>query len=101
MSKPIENLRNLGPFMARQLAEIDVHDEAGLRALGAVEAYARLRFQMGRGMSLNALWAMDGALCGIDCRHLPDERKRMLKAQLEERTRIPWDKNRRRDGYSG
>lgn len=86
MPDGIESLPNLGPYMARRLAEIDVNDAETLRALGAVEAYARLRFRFGREISLNALWAMDAALYGIDWRHLTERRKGELRDLVAERT---------------
>lgn len=87
MPQSIESLPNLGPYMARRLAEIDVHSAEELRALGAVEAFARLRFRFGREISLNALWAMDAALAGTDWRHIPEDRKARLKAELARRGR--------------
>ena len=86
MSDRIESLRNLGGYMARCLADIGVLTTQDLRSMGAVEAYARLKFQFGRGISLNALWAMDAALADIDWRHLADDRKRELKSQLARRS---------------
>lgn len=86
MSDPVDNLPNLGPYMARRLAEIGVTNADDLRAMGAIEAYARLKFQFGRGISLNALWAMDAALSGIDWRHLSESRKSELKEQLRARS---------------
>lgn len=86
MSEPVDNLPNLGPYMARRLAEIGVTNADDLRAMGAIEAYARLKFQFGRGISLNALWAMDAALSGIDWRHLSESRKSELKEQLRARS---------------
>lgn len=83
----IGSLPNLGSYMTRCLAEIDVHSAGDLRSLGAVEAYARLKFRFGREMSLNALWAMDAALAGIHWQHVSEGRKAVLKAQLA--TRLP------------
>ena len=80
MVDAIVSLPNLGPWISKRLAEVGVHDADDLRALGAVEAYARLRFHFGREVSLNALWAIDAALSGKDWRLLPDERKTELKA---------------------
>jgi DNA transformation protein len=85
MPDGIGSLPNLGPYMARHLAEVDVRHADDLRALGAVEAYARLRFRFGREISLNALWAMDAALADIDWRHITAERKTILKQQIERR----------------
>jgi len=85
MIKPVDRLPNLGPYMSKRLAEIGVTKEEDLRALGAVEAYARLKFQFGREISLNALWAMDAALVGLDWRSLSDNRRDELKRQLASR----------------
>mgnify|MGYP001765914505 CR=1 FL=1 len=85
MPDPIERLPNLGPYIARRLGEIGVDDVEDLRALGAVEAYARLKFKFDREISLNALWAIDAALAGIDWRWLSDGRKAELRRQLSSR----------------
>lgn len=85
MPDSIESLPNLGPYMARCLREIDVHTADELRDLGAVEAFARLRFRFGREISLNALWAMDAALAGTHWRDVSQQRKARLKAELAKR----------------
>jgi len=87
MPDKIESLRNLGPYIARRLAEIEVRDAHELRIMGAVEAYARLKFRFGSEISLNALWAMDAALTNVDCRHLPNDGKRELRDMLEHRSK--------------
>jgi DNA transformation protein len=85
MSEAIDRLPNLGPYITRRLAEIGVRNVGDLRALGAVEAYAQLEFQFGRDITLNALWALDAALAGIDWRQLSDNRKSELKKLLVAR----------------
>ena len=82
MPDRIESLRNLGPYIAKRLVEIDVRTAEDLREMGAVEAYARLKFHFGREISLNALWAMDAALADIDWRDLSNDRKQALKDRL-------------------
>lgn len=77
-ARSISQMRNLGPYMERALAEIDIHDEVELRAIGAVEAFRRLKFVNAR-ISLNALYAMDAALSDIDWREIDSERKNALK----------------------
>jgi DNA transformation protein and related proteins len=81
MSRPIAELRNLGPRMAQRLAAIDVHNENSLRELGAIEAWHRLRFVHGRGITIIALYALEGALRDCDWRRLPDEVKAALAAE--------------------
>lgn len=72
-------MRNLGPASARLLAEIGIRDERSLRALGAAEAFRRLRFESPAPPSLNLLWAMQGAIDGRDWRSLTAEEKARLK----------------------
>jgi DNA transformation protein len=54
-------LRNLGPASARMLAEAGIRSVAALRKAGAVEAFRRVRHAVPR-VSLNLLWALEGAL---------------------------------------
>lgn len=85
MTTKLEDLPNIGPYLAGLLRETGIVSAETLHAAGAVEAYARLRFQFPRGVTLNALWAMDAALAGIDWRKLSPERKHALKAALAKR----------------
>ena len=81
MTRAIRNLRNLGPKTEKMLAEVDILDEADLRALGALEAYRRLKFRFGRHVTLIALYAMAAALADCDWRRLDSAtRNRLRKA---------------------
>jgi DNA transformation protein len=79
LARSIEDLANLGPATARRLAEIGVHDEVQLRKIGAVQAYARLKFIFGKVINLNALYALDAALTDTHWRAMTDARKRLLR----------------------
>lgn len=57
----IRDLRNLGPRTETMLAKVGIHSVANLRRIGGMEAYWRLR-RAGVTRSLNALWALVGAL---------------------------------------
>ena len=70
MTGRIRDLRNLGPATERMLAEVEIFNEEDLRRLGAVAAYRRLKFRFERGVSLNALYAMEGALTDRDWREI-------------------------------
>jgi DNA transformation protein and related proteins len=78
-------MRNIGPKSRAWLAEIDIRDIEDLRALGAVETYARLRFRFGRSISRNMLHAMAAALADIDWRELSPEHKAELDHAADER----------------
>ncbi|MGW5260257.1 TfoX/Sxy family protein [Microbispora sp. NPDC004025] len=80
----LEDMRNLGPKSGEWLGRVGIDNPERLAELGAVEAYRRLRDAGTPGLSLNALWAMDGALEDVDWRLIPAERKRELLAELDE-----------------
>lgn len=79
--RPLEALTNLGKIAARQLAEIGIASEAELRAAGAVAAYLRLKDHFGRGVSLNYLYALDGALKGVHWDLMPETERAVLRAE--------------------
>lgn len=62
MARSISEMRNLGPRMQSMLGEVDILIEDDLRAVGAVDAWHRLRFRFEGGVNLMALYAMSGAL---------------------------------------
>lgn len=78
----IIELRGLGPTSEKLLARIDIYDEEQLRALGATEAFARIRMTSEFGVGLNLLYALEGALTGQDWRKLSPEQKQSLRNQL-------------------
>ena len=82
-------MRGLGPKSRAWLAEIGIEDEAALRELGAVEAYARLRFRFGKAITRNMLFGLAAALADIDWRMLSPEHKAELDAAAELRMRSP------------
>jgi DNA transformation protein len=83
MPRTISQMRNLGPIMERRLRDIGIENDDDLRAMGAVEAYRRLRFVFGREVSIIALYAMAAALRDCDWRRLPPE----VKARLDREVR--------------
>lgn len=83
MSKSIRALRNLGPKTEHMLSEVDVCNEDDLRQIGAVKVFKRLKFRFGRGVSLNALYALEACLRNCDWRELSSEDKEELKALAE------------------
>ena len=84
MSTRIEDMRNLGPAMARMLAEIDILDDKDLRNFGVVEAYHRLKFRFGRHVTILALYAMEASVRGCDWRALDTETKENLLRQVRQ-----------------
>lgn len=73
------SLPGLGPKSQALLENAGIRDRAALEKLGAVAAWRRVRRHAGSAVSLNLLWALEGALSG---RHWQDiarkERSRLL-----------------------
>ncbi|MFD4429936.1 TfoX/Sxy family DNA transformation protein [Nocardia sp. NPDC058497] len=70
----------LGRAAAQMLAHADVHSLDDLTELGAVETYRRLRAAEVKGLDLEMLWALEGALTYRDRRLIGPERRRELVA---------------------
>jgi DNA transformation protein and related proteins len=84
MPRSITQLRNLGPRCAKWLAQIEIHDENDLRAIGAATAYREL---VQRGIvkpHRMLLYALGGALMDLDCMKM----SRHLKRDLEDEASI-------------
>lgn len=83
MSAPsIADLPGLGPKSQAMLAAAGIRSVAQLRRLGAVGAYARVKAS-GVNASLNLLWALEGALTGLDWRVVAREHRLSLLLALE------------------
>jgi DNA transformation protein and related proteins len=78
----IHELRGLGPFSARLLKSVDINTEDDLRAIGAAEAFARVRLAAAPEASLNLLYALHAALLDVDWRALSPDIKRQLREQV-------------------
>jgi DNA transformation protein len=79
----IADLPNLGPKSADMLRAAGVTSLAELQALGAVRAYVRVKRQSPRA-SLNLLWALEGALTGMDWKDVAREHRTSLLLAVEE-----------------
>ena len=77
-------LPSLGRTSAEMLIEAGVESPEALRAMGAVEAFARLRFAHGRRVTTNFLYALDIAIRGVHWRDLSDARMAELRAAAED-----------------
>ena len=79
MSDAPDTLHGLGPVTAARLAEIGITTATELRAVGAVDAWRRLRFRFGRHVTLNALYGLESAISGIHWRDIDATIKARLK----------------------
>lgn len=80
----LSDMRNLGPKSEAMLTSAGIQSPAQLAALGAVDAYALL-VQSGQAVSLNMLWALEGALTDRDWRDVARHDKLRLLTELEAR----------------
>lgn len=76
------DIKNMGPKSRVWLHEIGIDTLEDLEAVGAVEAYRRLKAARPTEVSLNALWGLQGALLNIHWNALPPDMKADLKAQV-------------------
>lgn len=82
----LADLRNLGPKSQQALAKVGVVSVAQLRRLGAVAAYAKAK-RSGANISLNLLWALEGALSGLPWQEVAREHRTSLLLALDEHER--------------
>jgi DNA transformation protein len=79
----ISELPNLGPKSQAALAAAGITTVAQLRRLGSVTAYLRAR-QAGAHVSLNLLWALEGALTGLPWQVVAREHRTSLLLALDQ-----------------
>jgi DNA transformation protein and related proteins len=61
-----------------------IKSPATLRRLGAVKAFRRVAVHRGGDVTINLLYALDGALRGKRWDHLPHRIRRQLKAMIDK-----------------
>lgn len=76
----LTELPNIGPVLADNLRRAGITTPEELRAVGACEAWVRIREQVDSNACLHQLTALAGAEAGIPKKDLPPERKAELKA---------------------
>ena len=79
MSERIDSLPNLGPRTAQMLEEVGISTVAELRAVGAVDAWRRIKFAFPKRVSLVGLYALEAALRGCPWTDLGDDVRRALR----------------------
>ena len=61
----LTDLPNIGPVLADNLRRVDINTPEELRAVGACEAWLRIRARVDSGACLHQLTALAGADAGI------------------------------------
>jgi DNA transformation protein len=80
---PTARLLNLGERTSEWLRAVGIPDEATLRAVGATEAYRRIKAAFPRRVSAIALYALHGALTNTHWNEFPPQVKARMLAQAE------------------
>ena len=75
----LTSMVNIGAEMARKLAAAGIHTPQQLAAEGAEGAFFRLKAVFPQ-VCLVHLYALEGAIRGVEFNRLPTDRKRELKA---------------------
>ena len=79
-------LKNIGRVTERWLNGIGVFEEGDLRRLGAVKAYRMIRARES-GVSMNLVYALQGALMGVHWNRLPAQIRELLDREVERADR--------------
>ena len=80
-------LRNIGPKSAAWLRQVGLRSREDLEAVGAVDAFMRVR-RAGFKPSLNLLYALEGALLDCHWQEVPDTRRSELVIAADAATAL-------------
>jgi DNA transformation protein and related proteins len=85
MPRPVSiaDMPNLGPKSQEIMARAGITSIAQLRSLGSVAAYAMAK-RSGANVSLNLLWALEGALTGLHWQEVARLHRASLLLALDE-----------------
>ncbi|WP_420798892.1 TfoX/Sxy family protein [Geothrix limicola] len=80
---PPQPFRNLGPKSTNWMYEVGIHSMADLHALGAIEAYRRVKASR-KGVTVVLLYALQGAILDCHWNDLPPGMKEILQSQAKD-----------------
>jgi DNA transformation protein and related proteins len=81
--RDILTLPNIDPAITQWLHEIGIDSADQLRALGAARTYRMMRAWRPWSTELVMLWALEGAITGVDWMDVPPERRVELRRELD------------------
>lgn len=84
MKSPLTFLRNIGPTNTRWLESVGIRSPGDLFNLGPVEANKRVKSAYPREVSLNMLYALQGAIMDLPWNELPADIKDKLKREVAD-----------------
>ena len=76
----LTDLPNIGPVLADNLRRVEITTPEELRAVGACEAWLRIRTRVDSGACFHQITALAGAEEGVPKKELSPERKAELRA---------------------
>ena len=80
----MERLRNIGKVSAGRLAAVGITTPSDLEAVGALEAYHRVKEAFPKQTSLNLLYALEGAILDLPWDDLPLALRERLREAAEQ-----------------
>lgn len=80
----LTSLRNIGPKSAAWLESVGINSVNELFDIGVEEAYRKVRAAYPDRVSLNMLYALQGALLDLPWNELPEEMKSQLRRAVGE-----------------
>ncbi|WP_436076295.1 TfoX/Sxy family protein [Acidovorax delafieldii] len=80
---PLANVQNIGPKSADALARAGLTTLSQLQQMGAVAAYVKVK-GANTNITLNMLWALEGAISGLPWQVVANEHRTSLLLALEE-----------------
>ena len=76
-------LLNIGPVSEQWLRQIGINSRADLEAMGAVEAFLRIRYYVGKFANANLLYSLHGAIVGKRWNTLSETTRARLRRDAE------------------
>ncbi len=80
----LTSLKNIGAISATWLESVGIKTAEDLYELGVVEAYRRVKTAYPERVTLNMLYALQGALLDLHWKEVPPEMKTALLQQVGE-----------------
>ncbi|MGB0388399.1 MAG: TfoX/Sxy family protein [Ardenticatenaceae bacterium] len=78
----VSKIRNIGPVSRTWLHEVGIYSLEDLQACGSVATFRMIK-SIRPQVSLNLLWALEGAIVDVDWRELPQAHKRLLREEVK------------------
>jgi len=87
--RDILELPNIDPAMTQWLHEVGIDSADQLRAMGAARAYRMMRAWRPWSTELVMLWALEGAIEGVDWMDVTPERRVELRREIDGSGPLP------------